>query len=69
MPAIVVCAGALLLMLPLQWSLPLSLTGLLWLALLSGSSLLLAGWLFIARVEERTELRLFTRRLLPRVSR
>ncbi len=68
-PAITVCAGALLLMLPLQWSLPLSLTGLLWLALLSGSSLLLAGWLFIARVEERTELRLFTRRLLPRVSR
>ncbi|MEK0434428.1 MAG: hypothetical protein RL369_477, partial [Pseudomonadota bacterium] len=68
-PAMGVCAGVLLLILPLQWSLPVSLPGLLWLATLSGLALLLAGWLFIARVEERAELRLFTRRLLPRLSR
>ena len=68
-PGMYVCVGVLLLMLPLQWSLPVSLPGLLWLATLSGIALLLAGWLFIARVEERAELRLFTRRLMPRLSR
>lgn len=62
-------ASALLLLLPLQWAFPISLPGLLWLVTLSALLLMLAGWFFIAREEERAALLAFTRQLIPRASR
>jgi O-antigen/teichoic acid export membrane protein len=68
-PSAYVCGTALLLMLPLRFSLPVSFAGLMWLSSISGLTLLLAGWFFIARVEEREVLLSFTRRLMPKASR
>jgi O-antigen/teichoic acid export membrane protein len=68
-PSVYVCGTALLLMLPLRFSLPVSFAGLMWLSSISGLTLLLAGWFFIARVEEREVLLSFTRRLMPKASR
>jgi O-antigen/teichoic acid export membrane protein len=68
-PSAYICGTALLLMLPIRWVLPISLSGLIWLASISGITLLLAGWFFIARMDERAVLLSFTRRLIPRASR
>ena len=68
-PSVYVCGTALLLMLPLRFSLPVSFAGLMWLGGISGLMLLLAGWFFIARIEEREVVLSFTRRLIPRASR
>jgi hypothetical protein len=41
----------------------------MWLSSISGLTLLLAGWFFIARDEEREVLLSFTRRLMPKATR
>lgn len=68
-PSAYICGTALLLMLPIRLALPISLSGLIWLASISGVTLLLAGWFFIVRMDERAILLSFTRRLIPRASR
>jgi O-antigen/teichoic acid export membrane protein len=68
-PSALACSTVLLLMLPLHWSLPVSLAGLLWLVTLSTLLLMVAGWFFIAKAEERAALLAFTRHLIPRLSR
>lgn len=65
LPGLSTCAAVLLLMLPMKWALPDSVTGLLLLAGASAAALLAAGLAFIARNDERLALLSVTRRLIP----
>ncbi len=64
-PGLSTAAGALLLALPLKWMLPDTLAGLLLLAAAGAALLLVAGLVFIVRVDERAALRSASRRLMP----
>lgn len=64
-PSLCTGAAVLLLLLPLKWLLPSGWLGLLLLVALAASVLLLAGLLFIIKLDERAALLLATRRFLP----
>ncbi len=67
LPGIGLCAAVMLLVLPLTWLLPDTLSGLLLLAATSGLLLGAAGLAFIVRTDERAALLSVTRRLVPGV--
>ncbi len=69
LPSLATGGAVLLLMLPLKWALPPTLSGLLLLAAACGIALLAAGLSFVVRVDERAALLSATRRMMPGLPR
>lgn len=65
MPGLLTGAGVLILMLPLKYWLPASLSGLVWLACASTLALIVGGLAFVVSFDERHALWSVTRRYLP----